>query len=373
MLEYWKVIKNSTLFKLGFVFGISFVLYLLAPFFLPILLAIALSFALYPLVNFIQSIKLKNEKLANSAYDFSPSYVAAIIISLLGFMMFITAILFYLILPLFGQMNDVVSKLAVLANRSTAYAGQLGQGSMFLPVLPSNIDMLMDDAIHWAMGFVGTAINNLLESSLGIISNLVGLIIVPFLAFYLLRDWRQLRDMFVNVFQDQDRPLVHHVLDEIGETLMAYVGAMGKLSLLAGVSISCGTMIIGVDYPLVLGFWAMLAETVPVVGPMMGAVPAIFLAYSKSQTAACMVAAFYFIYYQMDANVIMPRLMGKHINLHPVFLIVSLLIGAKLFGIIGMVFAVPVAAVYRVLYRELWHAGEIHTDSAHCPKHMKQK
>lgn len=373
MLEYWKVIRNSTLFKLGFVFGVSFILYLLAPFFLPILLSVALSFALYPLVNFIQSIKLNNQKLSNSSFDFSPSYVAAIIISLLGFMMLLTGIVFYLILPLFGQMNDVILKLSVLANRSDLAVKDVVKNPSILPLLPSNIDMLMDDAIHWAMGFVGSAVQNLLESSLGIISNLVGLLIVPFMSFYLLKDWRELRIMFINVFQEEDRALVSHVLDEIGATLTAYVGAMGKLSLLAGISISCGTMVIGVDYPLVLGFWAILAETVPVVGPLLGAVPAVFLAYSKSQTAAFLVAIFYFVYYQMDANVIMPRLMGKRINLHPVFLIISLLIGAKLFGIIGMVFAVPVAAVYRVLYRELWHAGEIHTSSAECHKKQEQK
>ena len=54
----------------------------------------------------------------------------------------------------------------------------------------------------------------------------------------------------------------------------------------------------------------------------------------------------------------MPRIMGSKINLHPVLLIISLLLGAKLFGILGMVFAVPVAAVYKVLYNELWHLGE---------------
>lgn len=70
------------------------------------------------------------------------------------------------------------------------------------------------------------------------------------------------------------------------------------------------------------------------------------------------VAVFYAVYYQLDANYILPKIMGKKIDLHPVLVIGSLLIGAKLFGIFGMIFAVPVAAVYRVLYKELWHASE---------------
>jgi len=94
------------------------------------------------------------------------------------------------------------------------------------------------------------------------------------------------------------------------------------------------------------------------VGPIIGAVPAIFIAYGQSSTDAFHVALFYLIFYQIDANFIMPKVMGEQIDLHPVILIISLLIGAKMFGIVGMLFAVPVAAVYRVLYKELWHEGE---------------
>ena len=69
-------------------------------------------------------------------------------------------------------------------------------------------------------------------------------------------------------------------------------------------------------------------------------------------------ALFYLVFYQFDANFLMPRIVGKKIDLHPVILILSLIIGAKLYGILGMLFAVPVAAVYRVLYKELWHSTD---------------
>ena len=90
----------------------------------------------------------------------------------------------------------------------------------------------------------------------------------------------------------------------------------------------------------------------------MGAIPAVFLASRIDTSTAMHVAIFYIIYYQLDANIIMPKIMGKNIDLHPFMIIASLIIGAKLFGILGMIFAVPVAAVYRVLYKELWHIGD---------------
>ena len=114
----------------------------------------------------------------------------------------------------------------------------------------------------------------------------------------------------------------------------------------------------GVNYALVFGFIALFAELIPVVGSLLGAVPAVFVAYGQDPTLAYETAFFYILYYQIDANVIMPKLMGSKINIHPVVLIISVLLGAKLFGILGMVFAIPVAAVYKVLYTELWHVGE---------------
>lgn len=352
MLEYLQIIRKSTFFKLAVAFGISYIMYLSAAFFLPLLLAIALSFALFPLVDFISRLTVKG--------TFHIPRVVAIILALISFggFIFLTAVL--LLLPLFGQINELLQKLPDLLARSSNVVdleSVLNDPSK-IPFLPSDLNMLLDNALSWATAFVINTVRNLMRSSLETVKSLIGLIVVPFLAFYLLKDWRELRAMVINLFNYADQPKAAHVLDEIGHTLSAYVNGLAKLSLLAGCVISLGNFILGVDYPLVLGFWAILAETIPVVGPLMGAIPAIFIAYGNSPETALLVGCFYGIYYQLDANVIMPRLMGKEIDLHPVALILALLIGAKLFGIIGMIFAVPVAAVYRVLYKELWHAGE---------------
>ena len=224
--------------------------------------------------------------------------------------------------------------------------------------MPHNIESLFDYITSWLMGFVAAVLRNLLKSTLDIIANLVGLIVVPFLAFYFLKDWRDLRAMLINFFSYEAQPRVAHIIDEIGVTLSCYIQGLARLSLIAGFCIAVGTTILGIHYPLVFGLLAILAEMVPVVGPLIGAVPAVFIAYSQSPQSAFYVALFYLVFYQFDANVLMPRIIGKKIDLHPVILILSLLIGAKLYGILGMLFAVPVAAVYRVLYKELWHSTD---------------
>ena len=220
-----------------------------------------------------------------------------------------------------------------------------GEDPANYPRLPHNIESLFDYITSWLMGFVAAVLRNLLKSTLDIIANLVGLIVVPFLAFYFLKDWRDLRAMLINFFSYEAQPRVAHIIDEIGITLSCYIQGL-----------------LGIHYPLVFGLLAILAEMVPVVGPLIGAVPAVFIAYSQSPQSAFYVALFYLVFYQFDANVLMPRIIGRKIDLHPVMhpviLILSLLIGAKLYGILGMLFAVPVAAVYRVLYKELWHSTD---------------
>lgn len=352
MLEYWNCLKNSTVFKIAVTALVSYILYLMAGFMVPILLAIGLAFALYPAVDVIAQVRMAHGMIQLSR-------VVAIILALIGFIIFVLITIGFIIFPLFDQMNEFLQKLPhITSNTKMNGLDTMLNNSNGIPLLPSNFDMLLNSIINWAMGFVSVMLRNLLQSSLDIVQNLFGLIVVPFLAFYFLKDWRVLRDMVINLFTYEAQPRAIKVIDEIGYTLSAYIRGLFKVSLISGFVITVGNAFLGIEFPLVLGFWAILAETIPVVGPLMGAVPAIFIAYGQNPALALDVALFYAVYYQLDANYILPKIMGKKIDLHPVLVIGSLMIGAKLFGIVGMIFSVPVAAVYRVLYKELWHAGE---------------
>lgn len=352
MIKYWQSIKHSTSLKIFLTALISFIFYKLASFLLPILLAIVLSFALYPVVNMISKVKVGQGTIHLSK-------VVAIILAFITFGVFIMITIGFIILPLFGQLNALLVDLPLFmakteANNINLFFNETGK----YPQLPSTFGMLVDDLVNLAMIVVSNITKNLVSSSIETVKNLVGLVVVPFLSFYFLKDWRVLRSMVIDLFNYEDQPKCAHIIDEIGRTLSAYIQGLGKLSVIAGFCVTIGTLSLGVPYPLVFGFLAMLGETIPVVGPIICAVPAIFVSYGVSSSSAFYVALFYIIFYQLDANFIMPKVMGQKIKVHPVVLILSLLIGAKLFGIVGMFFAVPVAAVYRVLYKELWHEGE---------------
>ena len=363
--SYIHYIQQHTVIKFLIAFAVSAVLYAMSSFLFPILLAIGVAFALYPLSRTFIRLQLGKTGM-------HPSRVAAIVLAFIASTIFMVGVVSFVVLPLFGQINELLAKLP-------EYSEQMqGESLMRLlkdptaagaPRLPSSLEGLLNDAINSVMGFLASVIRNLLNSTVQLVANLAGLVVVPFLAFYFLKDWRKLCHMITDVFTPEARPKVSHVMAKIGIAISGYVEGLWKLSLLSALSVTLVLLVLGVPYPLVFGLIALLAETIPVIGPMISAIPAIFVAYtSTSANTALLVALFYIIYYTMDSQMLQPVVMSKKINLHPVVILLALLIGGKLFGILGMLFAVPVAAVYRVLYDELWHydgedmEGDIATD-----------
>ena len=349
---YVHYIQQHTIIKFLIAFVISAILYAMSSFLFPILLAIGLAFALYPLSRMFVRLQLGKTGM-------HPSRVAAIILAFIASAIFTVAVVSYVVLPLFGQLNELLTKLP-------EYSQQMQGDSLMrllkdptasgIPVLPSSLEGLLEDAINSVMGFLTNVVRNLLNSTVQMVANLVGLVVVPFLAFYFLKDWRQLCRMITDLFTPGARPKVSRVLARIGVAISSYVEGLWKLSLLSALSVTIVLLVLGVPYPLVFGLIALLAETIPVIGPMISAIPAIFVAYTATTpNTALLVAVFYIVYYTMDSQMLQPIIMGKKIKLHPVVILLALMIGGKLFGILGMLFAMPVAAVYRVLYDELWH------------------
>jgi len=349
--KYLHYVQQHTVVKFLIAFIVSAILYAMSSFLFPILLAIGLAFALYPLSRAFVRLQLGKTGM-------HPSRVAAIVLAFIASAIFMGIVISFVVLPLFGQINELIVKLPEYSEQmqGESLLRILKDPSAGVPMLPSNLEGLLNDAINSIMGFLTNVVRNLLNSTVQLVANLVGLIVVPFLAFYFLKDWKVLCNMITDLFTPGARPKASRVLANIGIAISSYVEGLWKLSLLSALSVTIVLLIFGVPYPLVFGLIALLAETIPVIGPIISAIPAIFVAYTSTTAhTAFVLAIFYIVYYTVDSQVLQPVIMGKKIKLHPVVILLALMIGGKLFGILGMLFAMPVAAVYRVLYDELWH------------------
>lgn len=201
----------------------------------------------------------------------------------------------------------------------------------------------------------GAQLLNAVLSSANSIINLVMLfVIVPVVAFYLLLDWDRMIARIDALLPRDHAPVVRQLAGEIDATLAAFIRGMGTVCLILGTYYAVALMLVGLQFGLVVGFIAGLVTFIPYVGALVGGALAIGLGLFQfwgEWLSLGLVAAVFVIGQIIEGNILTPKLVGSSVNLHPVWLIFALSVFGTLFGFVGMLVAVPVAASIGVLVR----------------------
>ena len=212
-----------------------------------------------------------------------------------------------------------------------------------------------------------TSIGSTLSSTTGGIFSTVGSFVagvfsvaaVAALTFYLTVEERGVKKFFEFMVPKNRRAYVNDVVSRIQSKLGAWLRSYLILSLLVGVMIYLGLVILGVKYALVLALFAALLEFIPYIGPSVAAIPAAFFAATQSPLLAGFVILLYIAVNQLEGNFIVPKIMQKNIGLSPVLVIIVLLVGGKLAGIVGLLLAVPLTIVLAELGKDIFESRKI--------------
>ena len=159
---------------------------------------------------------------------------------------------------------------------------------------------------------------------------------------------------FIGIFPDRYHAHLTQLFREIHFVLNAYIRGQLLLSILMSIVVFLGMWSMNIPYPLVIGFLAGIVEMIPLIGPIIGAVPPVLLGLLQGTGVMFQVIIFYIIVQQLDGHFVMPKLMGSIIDVHPVAIIAGVLVGGHLFGVVGMMISVPLVAVLHVLLRHMW-------------------
>ncbi len=178
------------------------------------------------------------------------------------------------------------------------------------------------------------------------------LVLIPVIGFFFLKDGRHFRQHFLAALPKADvRVRVADFLQDVSETLAAYIRAQLLACLLIGVIVGTGLRLLGVSYPLVLGVAAGLLEFIPIVGPaIIGLISVLVASFHSWQTAGG-VLAFLIVWRLVHDYFIYPRLIARGVELHPVLVILAVICGAELGGLTGVFLGVPVMALLSVCFR----------------------
>jgi predicted PurR-regulated permease PerM len=332
--------------KIGVVLTAFYLMSQVTPIYLPIILAVILAFILAPLVERLCCLRLW------PAHRHLPRGLAVALTILAAAAVFAVTVGF-IFSPFVREFNNFVFNLPTLIERIQSITGAIGMKAQSLE-LPANVQTMVDRVLAGAASYGVQLGQRALTSTVNFASKVVELVVVPVLTYYFLKDWRKLKESVLTVLPPAGRPRGTVIVEEMATVISGYIRGQVVISVIMGLLAFVGMYFLGVEYPLVLGLLAALTETIPIIGPIIGAAPAVFLAYLGSPALAVKVAVFFLIIHQLENHVIVPKVMGRSIDLHPVAVIISLLIGGQLMGIVGMMLAVPVAALLKVLLKHLW-------------------
>ena len=237
--------------------------------------------------------------------------------------------------------------------------------------LPKYLDMLQLRLVSWGLiapdasykellakapAGSGDVVTAVLAALWGFVGGIFGLVSILLLTFYLLVESRSVFSVFIQLFPRDERGRVAQVSELVAIKVSAWLGGQMLLGLIIGVTTAIAYAIMGVPYFFVLAVIAGIGEMIPMVGPLLSAIPAVAVALTVSPGLGLAVAVFCLVVQMIENNVLVPKVMGQQVGLNAVTVIIALTIGTELLGFVGALLAVPTAAVIQVLFEELYLA-----------------
>ena len=353
-LRFWLIVLAVTLVSV----------YLLRSVLLPFVAGMAVAYLLDPVCDRLESWKL--------------SRTWATTVVTICFVLLCVAVLL-LVIP------AVVSQIATFVERAPDYLASFQRELAHLMEMAQNrLDSNTQQKLQSVLGGSADKIFSWITDVLGgIISggvaifNFVALVVItPVVAFYLLRDWDRMVAKADEWLPRKHQETVRELARQVDETLAGFLRGQGAVCLSLAVFYAIGLTLAGLDFGLVVGLIAGFLSFIPYVGSMVGLVLSIGLALAQFDDwiSVAIVAVVFFIGQAIEGNVLTPKLVGERVGLHPVWVMFALLAGGALFGFVGVLLAVPVAAVIGVGVRfalsqyrlSPYYTGE-HAQSAPAP------
>ncbi|GAB3046809.1 AI-2E family transporter [Virgibacillus ainsalahensis] len=310
---------------------------------LPSILAVIAFYLLRPLVRLLESYSIKRGWA-----------ILIVFIALIGAI----ALLILLIVPFLQR------QITSLVDEFPQYLLQMGNGldqwlrsSIFAGYyenLFANIDTLFQNLLENLSTYAGNTIEGITGFISQVATIVIAIVTVPFILFYLLKEGEKFPRRIIQLLPPKLRPEFKEVFDDIDHQLSSYIVGQILVSLSIGVMLYIGFLIIGLDYSLLLAAIASVTNFVPYLGPAIAIIPALIIAVVTSPFMFFKLVIVWTIVQLLEGKLISPQIMGKRLHVHPITIIFVLLTAGNLFGVVGILLAIPGYAVLKVIVSHLF-------------------
>ena len=325
---------------------VLYILYLGRGALLPIIMSIVVAGLLFPIVSYIERLlpfRSRHPRIAR---------ISVIAATYAAFLVLLAAFLFLTLQPLYGEAKEFFKTAPdIYEQAKSTVEGWLED---FDRQVPEEVQAQLEEWLRSASGAIGEAALAILTRTLsgvtGTVSLVVGLAIVPFLLFYMLKDKEELIDGMYTVLPEGVARHTRNVLNLAQGVIGSYVRAQVISATIVGVSVTIGLLLLDVRFALTLGLLAGVLGLIPIVGAYIGAVPGLLVALATDPSKLLWVALVYVVVQLVESNVIAPRIQGRALRLHPIFIMATLIVASEIAGLWGVFVGVPLVAVARDIF-----------------------
>jgi predicted PurR-regulated permease PerM len=316
----------------------------------PFVIGAALAYLVNPIVNRL------NARM--------PRWAAILVVYLIGLAVLI-AIVVLIVPPLVNQIESLVLNLA-----NPAWIEQLVRdlNAVYRNTVPPQLQSPIESTVQGLIPTVQANLSNILQSVarfalsqiasvIGLVSFLFGLLVVPIWVFFVLNSTRQAGVSLNRLLNYRVRPDFWNAWGLIDRSMSAFIRGQLTLGAIVGVAVWIGLIVLDVipgieiDYILLLAIWAGIAELVPMVGALLGGLPAVIVTFFVGGPISALAVLGLFVVVQLVENYfLVPRVIGTSVGVHPAILLVALVVFGSVFGFIGVILAAPITAILRDLY-----------------------
>ena len=271
--------------------------------------------------------------------------------------------------PTLRQLGDLAERAPSLIDEARGRAAVVLE--QYHAALPDDIEAAVESNLSQVGSGLVSGVRTMLTGSLGwllrTVNVILGLFIVPLWLFYVLKDERSGRDFFYSLFPPSIVGDVRNIIGIVNDVLGRYIRGQLLLGLTIGIASFVGLALIGVPYALVLALLNGLFELVPIIGPWLGAVPAIIVTLALAPDKIGFVILFYILLQQVENSLLVPKIQGDAIAINPAILIMALIIAGEVAGVWGLLIAVPMAGVLKGVVGYLYRRFSAPLPAAETP------
>ncbi|RWK41517.1 AI-2E family transporter [Mesorhizobium sp.] len=317
-------------------------LYVFSGILLPFVAGMVLAYFLDPVADRLQRLGL--------------SRLMATIVILFAFIVVLVLAFVILIPVLASQMADFASKLPEYLTRLQSLITSFDPRWLEekFGVDANGLREGLNSLLTSGFGLLTTVFTSIWSSGVALVSVISLFVVTPVVAFYMLLDWDRMVAIVDSWVPRDYVQTVRAIANDINTATAGFVRGQGTLCLVLGAMYATGLTLTGLNFGILIGLFAGLISFIPYVGSLTGLVLAVgvaFVQFWPDWTMVAAVAGVFFVGQFIEGNILQPRLVGKSVGLHPVWLMFSLFAFGALFGFVGLLIAVPASAAVAVLVR----------------------